>query len=140
MESVTSTDNNTVVVNLPSDGTAPGLARLVVRQTLTGWRMPQIMDAAVLAASELVTNAVRYGLPPIDLVLRRGTGVMRMDVDDARPDRLPDVDRADDRAETGRGLGLVRALADDHGVDYLPGDGKHVYASWQVADVLVTSP
>lgn len=127
-------DRDTFVVRLPNDETAPGQARRAVRQALTGWRLPEITDAAVLTASELVTNAVRYGLPPIGLVLRRRVGVLRMDVDDARPKPLKRVGPADWMAESGRGLGLVRELADDHGIDSTPGAGKQVYASWNIAD------
>jgi len=36
-------------------------------------------------------------------------------------------------AESGRGLAIVRKVADDLGSEHIPGDGKNVYASWNVA-------
>ncbi len=37
--------------------------------------------------------------------------------------------------ESGRGLDIVRAVADDVGSEHIPGDGKLVYASWNLTDL-----
>jgi anti-sigma regulatory factor (Ser/Thr protein kinase) len=97
--------------------------------------MPSLVESCVLTASELVTNAVRYGLPPLSLVLRRRKGAVRLDVNDARPEPLEDIghSQADKLAESGRGLAIVREVADDLGSEHIPGEGKKVYASWNVA-------
>jgi anti-sigma regulatory factor (Ser/Thr protein kinase) len=126
---------STVGMSLPNDATAPGEARHAVRATLTRWRLPALVDACVLTVSELVTNAVRYGLPPISLVMRRRKGAVRIDVNDARPEALGAMGRSqpDQLAESGRGLAIVREVADDLGSEHIPGDGKKVYASWNVA-------
>lgn len=34
--------------------------------------------------------------------------------------------------ESGRGLDIVDAVADDSGSEHIPGDGKTVFASWRV--------
>jgi anti-sigma regulatory factor (Ser/Thr protein kinase) len=126
---------STVGMSLPNDATAPGEARDAVRATLTRWRLPALVDACVLTVSELVTNAVRYGLPPLGLVMRRRKGAVRIDVSDARPEPLGamGVSQPDQFAESGRGLAIVREVADDLGSEHIPGDGKNVYASWNVA-------
>jgi anti-sigma regulatory factor (Ser/Thr protein kinase) len=119
---------------LPNDATAPSEARHAVRAALTRWRLPALVDSCVLTASELVTNAVRYGLPPLGLVIRRRKGAVRIDVSDARPRPLEDMgcSQPDGLAESGRGLDTVRAVADDLGSEHIPGDGKKVYASWNL--------
>jgi anti-sigma regulatory factor (Ser/Thr protein kinase) len=130
-----SSGGNTVGMSLPNDATAPGSARHAVRETLTRWRLPALVDSCVLTVSELVTNALRHGLPPLGLVVRRRKGAVRIDVMDARPEPLEDMGRLqpDELAESGRGLEIIRAVADDLGSEHIPGDGKNVYASWNVA-------
>jgi len=127
-------DGNTAAFILPDDERAAGQARRAVRGTLTGWRLPAVIDDAVLAVSELVTNAVRHGLPPIGLLLRRRVGQVRIDVDDARPEPLSAVGKPGGLVESGRGLDIVRDVADDVGSEHIPGDGKSVYASWNIKD------
>ncbi|HSP39115.1 MAG TPA: ATP-binding protein [Frankiaceae bacterium] len=119
---------------LANDDRAPGQARRAVRGTLTGWRLFAVIDDAVLAVSELVTNAVRHGLPPVGLLLRRRDGQVRIDVDDARPEPVALDRKPADFAESGRGLGIVSGVADDVGSEHIPGDGKFVFASWNIAD------
>jgi anti-sigma regulatory factor (Ser/Thr protein kinase) len=128
-------EGNTFGMSLPNDATAPGSARHTVRATLTRWRLPALVDSCVLTVSELVTNAVCHGLPPLGLVMRRRKGAVRIDVSDARPEPLATVGRPqhEEFAESGRGLEIVRAVADDLGSEHIPGDGKNVYASWNVA-------
>jgi anti-sigma regulatory factor (Ser/Thr protein kinase) len=118
-------------LDLADDPRAPGQARRAVRETLTGWRLSPLVDSVVLAVSELVTNAIRYGRPPVYLVLRRKRQGVRLDVHDGDP-REPDVGPAEDDAESGRGLGIVQAVADDVSCDQIAGDGKVVHASFEV--------
>jgi anti-sigma regulatory factor (Ser/Thr protein kinase) len=120
-----------VSVELSADQEAPGQARRATREVLSRWQLPALVDRVVLVVSELVTNSVRYGRPPVRLVLTRWQRCVRVDVHDAhevepcldRPDVAPD-------AESGRGLLLVNAVADQVGVEQVPGDGKHVFASF----------
>jgi anti-sigma regulatory factor (Ser/Thr protein kinase) len=127
-------DGDTVEFALPDDATAPGEARRSVRATLRRWRLPTLIDACVLAASELVTNAFRHGRPPVGLSLRRRANDVRLDVSDSDPDLVTSKgkDDANDLAESGRGLDIVRAVADDVGSEGIPNDGKKVFASWQI--------
>ncbi|MFI0717827.1 ATP-binding protein [Streptomyces sp. NPDC021224] len=105
------------------------------RCALTGW-LPKDVPGGVradlaLLASELVTNAVRYGAAAdefVELVAWPADGyywVAVSDAGDGRPvvRRPPDVER-----ESGRGLVLVDALAAAWGVRPRPYRGKSVVA------------
>ena len=123
-----------VELSLPNDARAAGRARRTVRDTLTRWRLPSLIDGCVLAVSELVTNALRHGRPPIGMLVRRGAHDVRLDVQDADPHQAEGQrsGNAKDTAESGRGLDIVAALADATGCENIPGDGKSVYASWHL--------
>jgi anti-sigma regulatory factor (Ser/Thr protein kinase) len=123
---------DTAQFHLPNDETAAGQARRDVRLTFTRWRLATVIEDAALAVSELVTNAVRHGLPPIGLRLRRRVGQVRIDVNDARPEPVIAGGRPSDLSESGRGLGIVDAVADETGSEHIPGDGKFVYAAWNI--------
>ena len=84
-------------------------ARRLVRHKLKDWGMEQFTDTAVLLVSELVTNAQRYGHSPVELDLMR-TDRLLVEVGDAL-DVVPQVRRARDMDEGGRGLQLVNQLA-----------------------------
>jgi anti-sigma regulatory factor (Ser/Thr protein kinase) len=78
-------------------------------------------DEVVLIASELATNAVLHGKPPIDVRVTIDPELVRVEVHDEHPDmRQP--------AEGSRGLMLVDRIARAWGVSYQPGDGKVVWA------------
>jgi anti-sigma regulatory factor (Ser/Thr protein kinase) len=118
--------------DLPNDETAAGQARRDVRLTFTRWRLVAVIEDAALAVSELVTNAFRHGLPPIGLRLQRRAGQVRIDVNDARPEPVTIGERPAELAESGRGLEIVEAVADETGSEHIPGDGKVVYAAWNI--------
>jgi anti-sigma regulatory factor (Ser/Thr protein kinase) len=82
---------------------------------------------AQLVVSELVTNAVLHGAPPI--VLRVvPDGVLRIEVCDTSPGvpAIPDEPRLD--APGGRGLQITESLSRDWGVEWRP-EGKCVWAA-----------
>ncbi|MFE2293417.1 ATP-binding protein [Streptomyces sp. NPDC059452] len=75
------------------------------------------LDTLELLASELVTNAVRYGTEPGDsirVVVDAGPGRCRIEVHDTRRKR-PVVRPASDERGRGRGLHLVGLLAESWG-------------------------
>jgi anti-sigma regulatory factor (Ser/Thr protein kinase) len=81
----------------------------------------------VLLVSEVVTNSVVHGGPPIIVAVDCETTTgLRVRVRDGSQD-LPMPREADVWEEGGRGLGLVARLSDDWGVDPEPGDGKQVW-------------
>ncbi|HEU0130523.1 MAG TPA: ATP-binding protein [Mycobacteriales bacterium] len=100
-------------------------ARAFVDRTLGEWGCDELLDAARLLVSELVTNAVLHARTEIELLLHaRGTGV-RIAVRDRSP-ATPVVRHYEDEAMTGRGLALVEELAAQWGVDAHE-DGKTVW-------------
>jgi anti-sigma regulatory factor (Ser/Thr protein kinase) len=94
-------------------------------------RMPALLvDDAMLVASELVTNALRHGRPPIALSLTQLPDGVRIAVADEGENRpapalnMPTIDRP-----TGRGLLIVAATVRRWGITpHDDGPGKTVWA------------
>jgi anti-sigma regulatory factor (Ser/Thr protein kinase) len=101
---------------LPISPLAPSVAREFLAAQNCDAHAASVLDDAQLLVSELVTNAVSYGGPP--LVLRvhcDETAGLLVDVRDGTPD-LPQRTHATDQDEHGRGLELVELLAQSWGV------------------------
>nr|WP_255310785.1 ATP-binding protein [Streptomyces viridosporus] len=105
---------------------------------MDAWGHPydsEVNETLTLITAELSANAVRHGrVPGRDFHVRlagEASGELRLEVSDTRGERRPAVaPLADPDAESGRGLLLVTALADDWGVtDRRGGPGKTVWAS-----------
>ncbi len=110
---------------------APAQARRSLRCALDQLGYPQpLIDDAVLAAGELIANAVEHGVGPYELRLRRGSGgELLCEVEDHDP-RLPVIPRSRqplpsggrdlqdldalcaELAERGRGLQIVDRLSE----------------------------
>ncbi|MFH0242021.1 ATP-binding protein [Streptomyces sp. HK10] len=112
---------------LADDPRSAGVAR---RRTARFWNReePGLLGTVRLIVSELVTNALVHGHPPLRLVLIEGfatTGkpLLRIEVwDRGRVDAVTSTD-PDHDAECGRGLMLVAELADSWGVVPAPARG-----------------
>lgn len=109
-------------------------AREFTLATLTEWHVDDRHDDIRLCVSEVTTNALLHGVPPgRDFCVRLsldGT-VLRVEVRDSG-DGWPTVRLPDTEVSDGRGLFLVRELADDFGVtEYVP--GKTVWVVFKVA-------
>jgi anti-sigma regulatory factor (Ser/Thr protein kinase) len=101
-------------------------ARTQVRAIVRAWQVPVDAYVAALLASELVTNAVRNEAnPTVMLDVTCSSGRLRVDVHDTSAAMPAPADAPAD-AETGRGLIIVGALADEWGF-YATPDGKAVY-------------
>ncbi|MEU8825772.1 ATP-binding protein [Streptomyces sp. NPDC048636] len=89
-------------------------ARRHVHDTLRCWGLTgAVLDDALLVASELVANAEQHaagGGGPLEMRLTFRTGHVIIAVSDAES-RRPVCHPADGGAESGRGLAIVRALA-----------------------------
>lgn len=123
-----------VVARWPLAGESVGRARRELRATLTLWGLDHLADPAELVLSELLTNTVRHARTPAGRLvetryerLPQGNGI-RIEVHDANS-RLPQMKRAADDDEGGRGLALVDALTGRRwGVSSRQGVGKLVWA------------
>ncbi|MFF5155263.1 ATP-binding protein [Streptomyces sp. NPDC000348] len=99
-----------------------------------GWRYgTPAHDSVELVVAELAANAVTHGrVPGRDAELRLSRedgGHVRVEVDDARGERLPEAREAGTGEDGGRGLLLVTALAEQWGTAPRPGaPGKTVWA------------
>jgi hypothetical protein len=93
-------------------------------------------EDVTLVVAELAANAVRHGRVSgrgfrVRLLLREES--LRVEVSDARVDRLPVPVPAREADEGGRGLLLVEALAEEWGVELRPGGAyKTVWAELRV--------
>jgi signal transduction histidine kinase/DNA-binding response OmpR family regulator/serine phosphatase RsbU (regulator of sigma subunit)/anti-sigma regulatory factor (Ser/Thr protein kinase) len=107
-------------------------ARRFVTTTFERWEMPHaLIRDAVLLVSELVTNAIVHGRPPIELVVRRTADHVVIEVDDGAT-VLPRKLRPTAEDEHGRGLQLAALLADRWGTRPLR-DGKSVWCVLTIA-------
>ncbi|MBD0735755.1 hypothetical protein BGM09_21895 [Streptomyces sp. CBMA29] len=98
------------------DGQWVGRLRRISAAKLRAWGLDPLIDDVQLLVSELVTNALRYGedgeiafrlvitLQGVLIAVNDGSG------------RRPRLSVVDDESETGRGLFLVAAIAEDWGV------------------------
>ncbi|MET7514002.1 ATP-binding protein [Streptomyces sp. NPDC056656] len=129
---------------LPARYEAVGSARKFTRGTLDGWDVAERFDDVCLVVSELVTNALRHGLPsdtprsqdpPVRLHLMRWTSRLVCAVRDPS-DESPVARETDDdfNAESGRGLFLVDSFSDSWGWHPLAGtlNGKVVWALFRL--------
>ncbi|MHB9860571.1 ATP-binding protein [Streptomyces sp. YIM S03343] len=115
------------------------LARHLASHQMHAWGWTYgtpVHDTVELIVAELATNAVTHGrVPGRDAELRLGRntagGHVRVEVSDVRGERLPVLapDDVPPLADSGRGLTLVAALAENWGVTERPGaPGKTVWA------------
>ncbi|MFJ4939629.1 ATP-binding protein [Streptomyces pseudovenezuelae] len=113
------------------------LARRLVAEQLDAWGHPHTSTAnetLTLITAELTANAVRHGHVPgrdFEVRLTSAGRILRVEVSDTRTERVPSLslDEPPGDAESGRGLLLVAALADEWGtMQRVNAPGKTVWA------------
>lgn len=108
-------------------------ARRFVRDCLADWRLqPELSSDAALLVSELVTNAIRHGPPPVYLDISLEPDRVRISVADSSQSE-PRPLSPGHWAESGRGLALMEALAATWGIDISP-SGKWVWCELRRVD------
>ncbi|MFD8813604.1 SpoIIE family protein phosphatase [Streptomyces sp. NPDC059627] len=116
----------------PSDPAAVADAREAVRGQLGAWGLEDMAVTAELVVSELITNAIRYGQPPVGLRLIRHD-VLVYEVTDSSSTQ-PRLRRARTTDEGGRGLFLVAQLTTRWGCRYGQ-NGKTIWAEQSMESV-----
>jgi len=115
----------TATTDLPAEPGAVGTGRRFVVATLDAWGCSGMAETARLLVSEVLTNALRHGIGPINLRLRRSERDLTVEVTD-RATSIPHRRLAEEADESGRGLQLVEALTDYWGTRPTD-DGKSVW-------------
>lgn len=90
-------------------------ARQHLASKLVAAGLEDLVDRATLLVSELVSNAVFHAATTIEVECRVSGGTVVVEVRDESP-LVPSRRHFDDGAMTGRGVGIVEALADEWGV------------------------
>jgi DNA-binding NarL/FixJ family response regulator len=116
---------DTVRARLEAQPQSAASARRFVDETLHRWKCDELFDVVGLLTSELVTNAILHAQSEIELNVSMTPDAIRIDVVDHSAD-MPSPRSASEEDTSGRGLGLVEALATAWGVDERPG-GKSVW-------------
>ncbi|MFI1362955.1 ATP-binding protein [Streptomyces griseochromogenes] len=124
-------EKNHLRIQLSATRRGARLARLLTERHLVDWGVP--FEEAVQVVAELAANAVLHGRVrgrDFRLGLKlHDDGTLRIEVTDARCDRIPRTpDPAAQDSETGRGLLIVAAYAHRWGVDEAPAHAKTVWA------------
>jgi len=114
-------------IRLPDSVQAPATARTFLRGAACSTHHAQVLDEAELLVSELATNAVLHGAPPITVRVEcDGSDGLHVSVTDGDPE--PPLPReAGPEDGSGRGIRLVDVISDRWGVHPHPGDGKEVW-------------
>lgn len=110
----------------PAQPRSASQARAAVRALLRDAGEDQLLDAVELLVTELVTNVVLHVGGTVQVRAAVSPGEVLLEVVDTSPVG-PQVRLFSGTSTTGRGMRLVRALAEDHGVRPTDDGGKAVW-------------
>ncbi|MEV5413096.1 ATP-binding protein [Thermopolyspora sp. NPDC052614] len=116
---------------IPFDVRSVSVTRRDVRKVLADWGYGHAIDDVTLIISELVSNAVAHGAPAISLTLQVSGHILLGEVVDHGLD-LPHLVNADDVAEHGRGLAMVRMMTCSLGWSRTPDGAKSVWFGYRL--------
>ncbi|MGV9994595.1 SpoIIE family protein phosphatase [Streptomyces sp. NPDC003374] len=119
-------DSQVATWDIPADPALVAPVRKQVLDRLAEWGLEEVAFITELVVSELVTNAIRYGLPPIRLRLIHDEAQLICEVSDASH-TAPHLRRAKTWDEGGRGLLLVAQLTRRWGSRHTS-EGKTIWA------------
>ncbi|MFH8496549.1 SpoIIE family protein phosphatase [Streptomyces coeruleorubidus] len=118
--------------DIPADPALVAPIRKQVVDQLDRWELIEATFTAELVVSELVTNAIRYGAPPIRLRLIHDASTLICEVSDTNH-TAPHLRRAKTWDEGGRGLLLVAQLTQRWGSRHTT-EGKTIWAELELLD------
>ena len=111
---------------LAPERVSPREARQLLREVASAAGRDDWLDAGELAISEVVTNALLHAHTGVTVWVAVYEDELCVEVQDANP-TIPAARGYDEQASTGRGLGLVAAVARQCGIHSLGPDGKVVW-------------
>src|SRR5205807_5315940 len=111
------------------DPAAVARMRSSISDKLTEWGLDELAFATEVVVSELVTNAIRYGSPPVKARLLRDRSLVCEVADGSSTS--PHLRYAATTDEGGRGLFLVAQLAEQWGTRYTAA-GKIIWAEQRI--------
>ncbi|MFI1290055.1 SpoIIE family protein phosphatase [Streptomyces sp. NPDC020792] len=117
---------------IPADPSLVAPVRKQVVDRLDDWGLSEAAFTTELVVSELVTNAIRYGTPPIRLRLIHDESHLTCEVSDTTH-TAPHLRRAKTWDEGGRGLLLVAQLTRRWGSRHTA-EGKTIWAELSLLD------
>lgn len=127
-------------LELPGAPTSVRSARRLVVDALRSWDLEHLEESAVLLVSELVTNSVLHARTDLSVEMQRTAQVVRVVVRDGSR-RRPQQRSREVTAATGRGLGLLDAVAWRWGCDNAAAPyAKAVWFELPVDRVLLPQP
>ncbi|MGI8681123.1 MAG: ATP-binding protein [Mycobacteriales bacterium] len=113
------------VTSLPPNDHSAARGRRFVRDVLVSCALADLVDTAVLLASELITNAVLHGRSEVELAVEIAQGEVTVSAADLNS-RMPVMQSTDEFALDGRGLAIINLMASQWGVTATE-DGKVVW-------------
>ncbi|MGW4732618.1 ATP-binding protein [Streptomyces shenzhenensis] len=126
-------------IDLDVTSEAVPIIRNIVHAHLKLWGLAGLVDDVRITVSELLTNVLQHVAPDARtevrnarLTVTRTPGALNVCVRDFEP-ALPKLSHQEADTEGGRGLHLVKALADDFGASPVKG-GKDVWATFLISD------
>ena len=105
------TQKSSETLLLPPEARSSSMSRRFVEHALERWELDALADVAVLLTSELVTNAIVHAQTEVEVTITRDDPkTITVAVSDSSRN-APRLQRHADDAGTGRGLGILDALA-----------------------------
>lgn len=115
-------------LRLPCTDRAPRLARAFLTKVSCPRHGGRTVEDAELLVSELVTNAIRHGTPPVTMSVHcQGEDGLHVSVSDENPHQSPVQRDANPDAESGRGVRLIEPTCERWGVHRPRNNTKEVW-------------
>jgi len=102
-------------LTFPPDPSSPAAARRLLGTIVEDCGRPDWRDAAELALTELITNALLHAHTEMTVRISCDDKLLRVEVEDSSP-VVPVPRGYGPESSTGRGLGLVAAITHEHGI------------------------